>query len=394
MSRRRFGLALVSLLSLLNVGSVWADQPYFPEQFEWQHRTPTQVGMDEALLNEALRYVATVDNPAPRDQAQALAQSFGAKEPYFGGLLGPTRPRAAINGLIIRRGYVVAEWGDTQRVDMTHSVAKTFLTTVVGLAVKDGLIRDVNDKVAGYMPPGIDLFDAPHNQPITWDHLLRQTSDWQGSLWGKPDWADRPEPKDGKPDEWANRQLHEPGTHYKYNDVRVNVLALAALQVWRKPLPTVLRERVMDPIGASGTWRWQGYDNSWVELDGQRMQSVSGGGHWGGGMFINAGDMARFGYLFLRGGQWKGQQIVAPEWIRQARTPGVANADYGYANWFLNTGRKLLPAAPASSVAFLGNGQNVIYIDQQNDLLVVVRWIDNGPALNEFIGRVLAAIKH
>ena len=95
MSRRRFGLALVSLLSLLNVGSVWADQPYFPEQFEWQHRTPTQVGMDEALLNEALRYVATVDNPAPRDQAQALAQSFGAKEPYFGGLLGPTRPRAA-----------------------------------------------------------------------------------------------------------------------------------------------------------------------------------------------------------------------------------------------------------------------------------------------------------
>ena len=361
---------------------------------EWQHRTPTQAGMDEALLNEALRYVATVDNPAPRDQAQALAQSFGAKEPYFGGLLGPTRPRAAINGLIIRRGYVVAEWGDTQRVDMTHSVAKTFLTTVVGLAVKDGLIRDVNDKVAGYMPPGIDLFDAPHNQPITWDHLLRQTSDWQGSLWGKPDWADRPEPKDGKPDEWANRQLHEPGTHYKYNDVRVNVLALAALQVWRKPLPTVLRERVMDPIGASGTWRWQGYDNSWVELDGQRMQSVSGGGHWGGGMFINAGDMARFGYLFLRGGQWKGQQIVAPEWIRQARMPGVANADYGYANWFLNTGRKLLPAAPASSVAFLGNGQNVIYIDQQNDLLVVVRWIDNGPALNEFIGRVLAAIKH
>jgi CubicO group peptidase (beta-lactamase class C family) len=124
------------------------------------------------------------------------------------------------------------------------------------------------------------------------------------------------------------------------------------------------------------------------------MQSVSGGGHWGGGMFINAGDMARFGYLFLRGGQWKGQQIVAPEWIRQARTPGVANAGYGYANWFLNTDRKLLPAAPESSFAFLGNGQNVIYVDQQNDLLVVVRWIDNGPALNEFIGRVLAALKN
>ena len=391
MSRRRVGLAFVCWVTLLGVGSVEAEQPYFPERFEWQQRLPAEVGMDARLLNEALRYVASVDNPAPRDQAQALAQSFGAKEPYFGGLLGPTRPRAAINGIIVRRGYVVAEWGDTQRVDMTHSVAKTFLTTVVGLAVKDGLIRDVSDKVAAYMPPGVDLFDAPHNQPITWDHLLRQTSDWQGSLWGKPDWADRPE---GKPAEWANRQLHEPGTHYKYNDVRVNVLALAALQVWRKPLPTVLRERVMDPIGASNTWRWHGYDNAWVELDGQRMQSVSGGGHWGGGMFINAGDMARFGYLFLRDGQWRGTQLVSPEWIKQARTPGVANAGYGYANWFLNTDRKLLPAAPASSVAFLGNGQNVIYVDQRNDLLVVVRWIDNGPALNEFIGRVLAAIKN
>ena len=392
MSRRRICLALLALFSVLPVGPALAQvAPYFPERFDWQHRPPAQVGMDAALLDEALRYVVTVDNSAPRDQAQALAQSFGAKEPYFGGLLGATRPRAAINGLIVRRGYVVAEWGDTQRVDMTHSVAKTFLTTVVGLALKDGLIRDVNDKVAGSMPPGVDLFDAPHNQPITWDHLLRQTSDWQGSLWGKPDWADRPE---GKPDDWATRKLHEPGTHYKYNDVRINVLALAALQVWRKPLPTVLRERVMDPIGASATWRWQGYDNSWVELDGQRMQSVSGGGHWGGGMFINAGDMARFGYLFLRGGQWKGQQIVAPEWIRQARTPGVANAGYGYANWFLNTDRKLLPAAPASSFMFLGNGQNVIYVDQQNDLLVVVRWIDNGPALNEFIGRVLAALKN
>ena len=77
------------------------------------------------------------------------------------------------------------------------------------------------------MPPGVDLFEAEHNQKITWDHLLRQTSDWQGTLWGKPDWADRPEGKNSA--EWPNRPLREPGTHFKYNDVRVNVLSLAAL---------------------------------------------------------------------------------------------------------------------------------------------------------------------
>ena len=107
--------------------------------------------------------------------------------------------------MIIKNGYVVADWGDTGAVDMTFSVTKTFLSTVVGLAWQKGLIRDVTDKARDYMPPGVDLFDDPHNQTITWEHLLRQTSDWKGVLWGKPDWADRPE---GKPEEWANRKLH------------------------------------------------------------------------------------------------------------------------------------------------------------------------------------------
>ena len=162
--------------------------------------------------------------------------------------------------------------------------------------------------------------------------------------------------------------------------------------MWRRPLPDILREEVMNPIGASTTWRWYGYDNAWVELDGAKVQSISGGGHWGGGMFISAMDMARFGYLFLRGGQWKGRRIVPEKWIAMARTPGTANPEYGFANWFLNTGRKPLPSAPESSVTFRGNGQNIIYIDVENDLVVVVRWIANGAPLNEFISKVLAAL--
>jgi CubicO group peptidase (beta-lactamase class C family) len=130
-----------------------------------------------------------------------------------------------------------------------------------------------------------------------------------------------------------------------------------------------------------------------VELDGQKVQSVTGGGHWGGGMFINAYDMARFGYLFLRNGTWKGKPIVSEQWIQMARTPGPANPDYGFANWFLNTGRKPLPAAPASAVCFEGNGANIIYIDWDNDIVAVVRWIRGGPALNDVIGKILASIQ-
>jgi CubicO group peptidase (beta-lactamase class C family) len=102
--------------------------------------------------------------------------------------------------------------------------------------------------------------------------------------------------------------------------------------------------------------------------------------------------MARFGYLFLRDGRWGERQIVDPRWIRMARQPGVANDEYGYANWFLNSGRKAMPAAPEASVTFRGNGQNIIYIDQDNDLLIVMRWIDNGPAFNQFVGQVIKAL--
>jgi CubicO group peptidase (beta-lactamase class C family) len=363
---------------------------YFPERFDWQHKKAEDVGMDAARVDEAVKLAIDSESTTPRDQALMAAESFGRSEP-FDTPIGPMKIRAGANGVILRHGYIVAEWGDTKSVDMTHSVTKTFLTTVVGLAWQRGLIHDVNDYARDYMPPSVDLFEAPHNKNIKWDHLLRQTSDWQGTLWGKPDWADRPEGK--TPADWPNRPLREPGTHFKYNDVRVNVLALAALQVWRRPLPDVLRQEIMEPIGASSTWRWHGYENSWVDIDGQKIQSVSGGGHWGGGMFINAYDMARFGYLFLRNGKWKDREIVSTKWMQMARTPGPDNPDYGFANWYLNTDRKLMPSAPATSVTFVGNGSNIIYIDWDNDIVAVVRWIKSSAAMNEFVGKMLASVK-
>jgi len=361
---------------------------YYPPLGDWEKRKPEDVGMDPGTVNQAVALAVASENPATKDLAMSLAVSFG-REP-FGNIVGPTKPRGALNGLIIKNGYVIADWGETQRVDMTFSVTKSFLSTVVGLAWQRGMIAGVNDLARDYMPIS-ELFDSPHNAKITWDHLLRQTSDWQGTLWDKPDWADRPEGE--RPSDYPHRPLNEPGSRYKYNDVRVNLLALVALNVWRRPLPQVLREEVMDPIGASNRWRWHGYENSWVLLDGQKMQSVSGGGHWGGGMFIHAYDMARFGYLFLRDGKWKDRQIVTEEWIGLARTPGSVNRSYGYMNWFLNTDNRALPSAPESSVTFRGSGSNIIYIDWENDLVVVVRWIRGGPALDEFIGKVISAIR-
>ena len=257
----------------------------------------------------------------------------------------------------------------------------------------------MTDRVAGYLPKDVDLFNGPHNAAITWEHLLRQTSDWSGTLWGKPDWADRP-PRNQTVSQWQQRELHEPGTAYKYNDTRINVLALAALHVLKRPLPEVLDQAIMTPIGASSGWHWEAYDNAWVEIEGKRMKSVTGGGHFGGGMFINAHDMARFGYLFLRHGKWNGRQLISQRWIDMAKSPGPANSGYGFCNWFLNNPSKTadgmaglpFPSAPRSSVTFQGNGVNVIYLDWENDLLMVVRWIDSNRNLDQFIGKVIAAL--
>jgi CubicO group peptidase (beta-lactamase class C family) len=208
-------------------------------------------------------------------------------------------------------------------------------------------------------------------------------------LWGKTDWADRP---DADPTKWLNRKRNQPGAVYEYNDVRVNALALATTSVWRKPLPQVLKENVMDAIGASNTWRWTGYRNSWIVQDGQAVQSVSGGGHWGGGMFINALDMARFGLLTLNKGNWNGRQLISEQWINQSRTPTPAQPTYGYMNYFLNTDRKLLPSAPVSSYYHLGNGTNMVYVDTEHDLVMVVRWIDT-KAMDGMVKRVLDAFQ-
>jgi CubicO group peptidase (beta-lactamase class C family) len=379
---------------------------YYPGPGErWERREPGQVGMDAARLREAVDFAVANESKAPRNLEVAHYQTFG-REP-FGEGVGAFKERGDPSGVVVRRGYIVAEWGDPHRVDMTFSVTKSFVSTVVGLAWDRGMLRldepvwrsqgpvfalddlevDARAERIG-QPTVLEPFATPHNRRVTWEHLLRQTSDFEGTLWGKPEWADRPT---GEPAQWATRPRNEPGTVYEYNDVRVNALALAALGVWRRPLPEVLREEVMDPIGASPTWRWLGYESSWVVLDGRAVQSVSGGGHWGGGMFISARDMARFGLLTLRDGRWAGKQLISAEWLRMARTPGPANAGYGFMNFFLNGDGKLLPSAPRTAFAHLGNGTNMVYVDPENDLVVVVRWIDNG-ALDGFVQRLLASL--
>jgi len=366
--------------------------PYFPPAHPaWGRCEPEAAGLDPAAIAAAARHAAEHETPWSRDLATMIATDFGEAPPW-NEALGPVRPRGGPNGLVLRRGRIVAEWGDTGQIDLTFSVAKSYLSIIAGLAVDRGLIADLDEPVCRRIDDG--GFAPPHNDKITWRHLLQQTSEWEGELWGKPDLIDRNRSVGGRPSagrKGTHRDLQMPGTFWEYNDVRVNRLALALLRVWRRPLPQVFRELVMGPIGASPDWEWHGYRNSWVEIDGERMQSVSGGSHWGGGVFIHARDQARVGLLLLRGGVWEGRRILSKEWIARMREPCPLYPQYGCL-WWLNTGRALYPSASAASYCASGAGGNLTWIDPDNDVVAVLRWID--PAARDgFMRLVKAAVR-
>lgn len=349
-------------------------------------------GFDLAALAAAVAFARAHESTMNRDIGQALADGhFGEPWP-IGQTIGPVKDRQDPSGLILRHGQLVTSWGDIDRVDMTFSISKSYLAICAGLAVDDGLIGDIDAPVRDLVD--IDLFASRQNRAITWRQLLQLTSEWQGTLWDKPDWIDHNRVVMGRPTagkKGEKRPLQPPGSHWEYNDVRVNVAALALMHVFGRPLPEVLKQRVMDPIGASDSWVWHGYDNSWIELNGRQMQSVSGGAHWGGGLWISTRDHARLGQLMLQGGLWQGQPLLSSAWIDEVITPCPLNPNYGLLWWLNGDQPALFPAAGPNSYFALGVGTNLIWVDPDHDLVVVMRWIDN-PAINGVMQRILAAL--
>ena len=166
-----------------------AAQSYYPGLHDdWEKRAS---GFDAGRLSEAITFAKTNETKATRDLRLSHDLSFGRE--MYGEPLGPFKERGGSTGVILKDGYIAAEWGDPWRVDMTFSVTKSFLSSTVAVAVKDGLIGSVHDPVRRYVTTG--EFEAGLNQKITWDHLLRQTSDWEGTAVASPTGPIAPRPE-------------------------------------------------------------------------------------------------------------------------------------------------------------------------------------------------------
>lgn len=366
---------------------------YWPRAEEWQRLAPHAAGLDEAAIGRAVDFAIAHESSMNRNIRRALEDGHFSEPPPINEIIGPVTDREGPSGVIIRGGRIVAEWGDVDRVDMTFSATKSYLALCAGLAFDDGLIPDPNAPVRELVDDG--GFDSPQNRFITWTQLLQLTSEWEGELWGKPDWIDHNRDLSAKPGQaqgkGIKRELQTPGKYWEYNDVRVNRLALALLRVFREPLPVVLKRRIMDPIGASDTWQWHGYENSFVEIGGERMQSVSGGAHWGGGLWISTLDHARVGLLMLNRGAWNGQQLISRDWVVRMTTPCPLNQNYGLM-WWLNAIGEQAPAAPRSSFFAKGVGSNIVWVNPDHDMVAVVRWIEK-EHFPTFAAKVMEAVE-
>lgn len=342
-------------------------------------------------LEEAIAFAQAHESSWDRDASGKFGVHLDDPPPW-NRLYGPIHSRGPVSGVIMHQGNELASWGEPDRADLTFSVAKMYLALLAGVAHDRGLLPDVNEPI-GQQLPGIG-FDDGNNALITWKHMLQQTSEWEGTLWGIPDQADHyravtfaeaPSGRKGQP-----RPLQPAGTYWEYNDVRINQLAFALLVLFQQSLSDVFREAIMRPVGASENWQWVGYDDSWVDIAGQRVQSITGGTHWGGGMSVSARDQSLVGQMLLNDGTAQGKRVLSSEWIAQMRMPCNLAPYYGYLIW-LNHQRKMFPSLPASSYFGVGAGSSFTWVEPERRLVVIVRWLEATHA-DTLFGKILRAI--
>jgi CubicO group peptidase (beta-lactamase class C family) len=313
----------------------------FPEE-DWRTIAPEDAGLDPVGFR---RFLGTIE---------AAGASIGG-EAHEGDDWGT---------VITRGGYLLHTWGDRDFRFQTASMAKAFSRAIFGLAVREGMVEPddlVSDTWTGedQLSHSHKYLDQGHHRALTWNHLLGYkfghahlggfpinhgyywekgpsgvsrgeeegptTKDWRAPFWEVPDWAD------WTGDPFYDNYAHtEPGTIGHYSGGGMWRLTQALTVLWDQDIKDVLDERLFSRIGVKAdSWQWpsgrsmrddRDFYPQWpthgayldppYEIDGH---AVRGGPGWA---VMNASDLARFGHLVATRGNWKGEQLIDPQWLR------------------------------------------------------------------------------
>ncbi|HUG91954.1 MAG TPA: serine hydrolase, partial [Planctomycetaceae bacterium] len=296
---------------------------------DWPTARPADVGLDAAKLQEARDYSLT----------------------------------AGGSGMIVRHGRAVLRWGDQARRYDIKSATKSFGTTALGIAVKDGKI-ELDAPARRYHPtlgvPPESNAETGWLDKITILHLATQTAGFE------------------KPGGYESL-LFEPGTEWHYSDGGPNWLAECITLVYKRDLEDLMFERVFRPLGIGREdLRWRNNQYRPHEIEGLPRRE------FGAGIHANVEALSRLGYLYLRQGRWKDQQILSSEFVRIASRPvesvvglkerdakahGNASDHYGLLWW--NNADGALQNVPRDACWAWGLFDSLIVVMPSLDLVVV-----------------------
>ncbi len=296
-----------------------------------------------------------------------------------------TREGDGVEELVIIRGGKIVWAGDhIDRVHGVWSMTKVFTSTLLGILIDDGLC-DLDTPVSEVLP---EL--APAYPEVTYRHLLSMTSGYEAVGDWPPENSGYLNGGSSTPFLPSDEPQFSPGERFSYWDSASNLTALAMVRLTGKPLDQIFAERIAEPIGMNPeAWRW-------ARLTSDRGIDVhAGSGNKGKHVEISAREMARFGHLVLRGGQWKDRQIISREWVARATSPQVPSTIplggpimdrygkkfpfdgrgcYGFAWWTNGTipsGESLWPDLPRRSFSAWGYNNNLLFVVPEWDLVVV-----------------------
>lgn len=288
--------------------------------------------------------------------------------------------------LIVHRGVLVAEryapgFGPNRKF-LSHSVAKTVLGALAGIAVRDGrLSLDGPAPVAAWRDPTDprhaitvrNLLQMSDGLDFTEDYFNPFTSDALPMLFGK-------ERGDMAAFAASLPLVDKPGTRWSYSSGTANLLSgivRDAAGGTREAYLAFMKAELFDPIGMSSAEPEFDASGSFV------------GSSW---LHATARDWARFGLLMLRGGIWDGKRILPEGWVDFMRTPQPGGV-YGAMTWLNTSIPKRLPTIPADAFIASGHRGQVIAMVPSKDL-VVVRFGRTGygdyDALYGWLGEVIA----
>lgn len=311
---------------------------------DWSVSTPEEQGMDSATLETAFDY--------------AIAQDSKAL-------------------VVIRNGYIVSEWygpdWDQTTRQRGFSIAKSFTSALIGMLIESGAIASVDTQVAWYVP---EWRDRQH-RTVTVRNLLSMDSGLYWSLFS--DYLVLPTRPDQNAFAVGLPMQRPPGTFWTYNN--------SACQVLSK---LILNTTGMQPADYAYYVLWTRigmWNTSWMtDRAGNTLTYQS--------VIASAREFAKFGYLYLRQGEWDGVQIVSSDWVYESTQPSHFRNDfYGYL-WWLNIGGGLWPDAPGDAFAAMGMNEKRIFVVPSLDIVAVrlgkgnSDWDDNafiGPICNSVL---------